>query len=541
MSQTSYRRTVAALTVLLGAVMALWAVLTPGFRAPDEPQHYNSVMRVATGGGWPAPGTAMISDATLIATREAGFSRQDQGIGMFTASLLPRGTLQGWGADFVELQPSDPAQRSVLDHTANLQDEIAPSHDQMTQHPPLYYGLMGGLVALLGGDGWRWDVQLLFMRLVDAFIAMWSVPLVAATARRVVGSATAGVVAGAGVVGIGQFAHINAAVTNDSLTTVLGLGVTYLAARALTGRHTTGLVVVTGVTLGLGLLTKGFLLAAIPVVALAFVLGRAGNPRTGRRWLSAFAALAVAFVVGGWWWARNLLVHGTLQPSGMPTPRMDWGDQTPTAVEFVPEAFERLNRSIWGNFGWLEVPLPFWLEMTLGILLVVLVVAAVVVPSPERRPMAVLLVLPVGTLAVVMAGSVAHYSSTGLFGGLQGRYLFSGLAAMLTAVAWSLTRGTRRIAPRFVRWLPLASVVTALALAAFSVVWAFQAFYQPYDGSVSDAVVRWGSWSLLTTPWLAVTVVAPAVLGVAALVLARPGARADEPRPAGELALHQRG
>ena len=51
------RRFVAAtcvLTVAFFVWQVVWAVLTPAFRAPDEPLHVNSVVRVAQGQGWPA-------------------------------------------------------------------------------------------------------------------------------------------------------------------------------------------------------------------------------------------------------------------------------------------------------------------------------------------------------------------------------------------------------------------------------------------------------------------------------------------------------
>ncbi len=52
---TGYRAALAAITLLVVTVAACWAVLTPAFRAPDEPQHLNSVLRLAYGGGWPPP------------------------------------------------------------------------------------------------------------------------------------------------------------------------------------------------------------------------------------------------------------------------------------------------------------------------------------------------------------------------------------------------------------------------------------------------------------------------------------------------------
>ena len=54
-------------TVLFVGLMVLWTIVTAGFRNPDEPQHVNSVLRIAEGGGWPAPADAYMSPEVLRA------------------------------------------------------------------------------------------------------------------------------------------------------------------------------------------------------------------------------------------------------------------------------------------------------------------------------------------------------------------------------------------------------------------------------------------------------------------------------------------
>lgn len=66
-----------ALTLVFFIWQVLWAILTPAFRAPDEPLHVNSVIRVAEGGGWPAPGEARLSSSVLQAVRESGMISAD--------------------------------------------------------------------------------------------------------------------------------------------------------------------------------------------------------------------------------------------------------------------------------------------------------------------------------------------------------------------------------------------------------------------------------------------------------------------------------
>lgn len=525
MSSAAYRWGVTLLTLLLGAILTLWALLTPGFRAPDEPQHYNSVLRLATGGGWPAPGEAPISDATLLAAREAGFLAADQPLSLFSSTVLPRGTFEGWGGAFAQIVPTPPQDRAVLDHTAELEDTTPPAVDQMTQHPPLYYALAAGVIRGLGALDWRWDQQLLALRLLSAAIAVWSVPLIAAVAREATGSRVTGLVAAAAAVGIGQFAHINASVTNDSLTTVLGLAVTLLAARALTRPYGVARPIVTGLVLGAGLLTKGFLLAAIPLVAIAYLVPTRSSPTPGRRLVAALLAEGTAFVVGGWWWLRNLLVHGTLQPSGQPPLEIPWGDDTPTVREYVADAVPLFNESFWGNFGWLEVPLPVPLVTALGLVTAALIVGSLTVRSPVRARLGVLLTYPVLTLVIVAYGGIVSYYDSGLFGGHQGRYLFPALGALLAATAAAAVYWAGRARPGLARGLPAITGAGALLLAGYSLFVAFQGFYQPRDQNVLDGLVRWESWSPFSREVLALAAVAPVVLGLAAILVLRVAGR----------------
>ena len=317
---------------------------------------------------------------------------------------------------------------------------------------------------------------------------------------------------------------------------------TLLAAVAFRKRcHTPVLVVpVAGLVLGLGLLTKGFFLAAIPMVALSFLVKSAPNPRFKSRLVASGSAMAVAFVVGGWWWLKNLVVYGTIQPAGQVV-NYPIGDTTPTVGEFLAGAFSRLSESFFGNFAWLEVPLPGLLIWPLTIVVLGLIGCSFFLAGRNLAALLTLMTFPIGVGGVVLAGAFAAYHRTGQFPGLQGRYLFISLGAIAGACALALVAVTIRITPKLARYLPSGVLLISIALAAFSAFWFFRAAYQAWDRGLIDALVRWESWSAFSRVGLAIVVLLPVALSVVALWVtlreSREFEQEDEAPPGSDRAL----
>jgi 4-amino-4-deoxy-L-arabinose transferase-like glycosyltransferase len=509
-AEAAYRRALALITALVTLTGVLWAVLTPAFRAPDEPQHVNSVLRVAYGGGWPAAGEALVGPAVDTARDQAALTTDVPG------RHLDR---EGIPA-FVTVPPTRDAERGMVTRENALADAVPPGTstrtmdpeavDQMTQHPPLYYAVAAGVLHVSGTAEARWDVQLLVLRLFDVALLLPLPLLTAAAVRRLSGSRAAALVAASFTLFVPQAGHILGSVTNDALVTLSGAATAYLGARVLTGdlrlRTAAGL----GVVVGVGLLTKVMAAFALPVVAAAYLLASGPRPR---RVAGALVAGGTAFVVGGWWWLRNLLVLGTVQPVGIPD---RFVESEPEGLwYFLRTVVTSLTRSFFGNFGWLELRLPDAVFWTAAVVVAALCGLAVV-RGPARRATAVLLLQPAALWCGVLVNAWPDYSAHGWISAVQGRYLFAGLLALGAGTALGLQA---LLGGRLHRAAPWVTGAAALA-AASGLAYGFWGFYQGSGQSVADAAARWAGWSPLTGVQLALVGSVALLVGVAAVVAA---------------------
>jgi 4-amino-4-deoxy-L-arabinose transferase-like glycosyltransferase len=508
-AEVAYRRGLALITVLVMLTGVLWAVLAPPFRAPDEPQHVNSVLRLAYGGGWPAAGEALVGPAVDAARGRAALRTDLPGRHFDREDVPP----------FLAVPPVPDRDRFVVDAGNALADPVpagtSTRHlpkdavDQMTQHPPLYYALAALALRGTGMAEARWDHQLLALRLFDVALLLPVPLLAAAAARQLSGSRPAALVAASFTLFVPQAGHIMGSVTNDALVTLSGAVVTYLCVVVLGGDLRVRTAVWLGVAVGVGLLTKVMVVFALPMVAAAYLVARGAR---ARRLRGALLTGAVALAVGGWWWVRNLLVLGTVQPVGIPD-RFAEGEPT-GAWYFLRTGVTQLTRSFFGNFGWFELRIPdgvFWTAaVTIGALAVI---AAVRLPA-ARRGLGVVLLLPAALWLAVLVNAWPGYQETGLVIAVQGRYLFAGLAALsvTTALGAAVLLGPR--IGQAVPWL----VGAACAAAASGLAFGFWGFYQGPTSTVADATARWAGWSPLTGPQLALLVSALVLVAVAAVL-----------------------
>lgn len=490
-------RALVAATVVcfLGALLTA-ATLYPTYRAPDEPAHVDQVHAVHRTGTVPRLGARRLS----------------QGI---VASYGPVGYLSGVPGQAPPLAAEDAPLRGDRPPFADLgPDAPTTLPNQMAQHPPLYYVTAAAWLAVLDVRGpVAFDLEVWWLRLLGVLLAAPLPWLAARTASHLGGGPV--VVAGAAVVvlAVPMLVHIGSSVNNDVLLLPLAGLATLHAAAVAGGDLSLRRALWAGLVLGLALLTKLFALALVPLTVAAAAVAWSRDRPAARAGASAATTLVAATVVGGWWWIRNVLVHGTVQPSGIPGPPPPAGF-TPDVGWWLPFALGRLVRRWWIEPDTVARTTPPLIVAATVVGLVLVAAAFARARGVGRRELALLLVPVAGCLVLVLVGAWRAYARTGIPFALHGRYLYPGLLGVTVAVAVGAAASFRRQAPAVL----LAGAVVLQLVAAW---WTLTFSWGPADVVAPLASLRaWLAWSPVAPVWTLLPAAVAAGAGTSAAVLA---------------------
>ncbi len=434
-----------ALPLLLATylvVATLYAVSTPAWQAPDEPAHYNYVRFLAEQHRFPVLKLGDYPAAYLEDIKAARF----------------------------------PPEMS-----------IAPIRYEFHQ-PPLYYILAVPIYRLFGGE-------LLPLRLLSVVLGGMLLIVVHGIVQVLAPDRPWLALGATAFVGfLPMHLTFMSSVNNDPLAelllaTVLLLAVRYLAASGSQSHEPSPrflrstqdrLLVLLGITTGLGFVTKTSVYIAVPLVLLAIVarnlwLGTA-QPAATRTGKSLIVYLLPAVALGLPWWLRNLIVYGT---GNLDVLGLGRHDQVVVgqlrSAEFaaqhglgrlVSDFFLTSFRSFWGQFGWMGVVLDQRLYQALAIVSVLAILGFLAWLGrvwQQRGQHPRWQWAAGGLLALSASLTLASYVwyNTG-FLQHQGRYLFPALAPIGLAVALGWREVLRR------QWtLHLIALVLALTLVAF--------------------------------------------------------------------------
>jgi 4-amino-4-deoxy-L-arabinose transferase-like glycosyltransferase len=291
-----------------------YATGTPLWESPDEPAHFNYVRHLAQGRGLPV--------------------------------------LQPGDYDFAYLEKIKAARFPP-------QMSIDPIRYEFHQ-PPLYYILAAPLHRL--GAGLPLGQQVLLLRLFSLLLGALTLAVVySAVGQAFPGQTGLALGTTAFAAFVPQHLHIVSSVNNDILGELALSLVLLLLLRQMRAAVSWPLGIVLGLALGLALLAKTSAYLAIVLAGLAPLFTWAWmGVRPGRAILVRLGvSYAIAAVVSGWWFLRNLMVYGDLDLFGLARhsqvvvgqPRVgvfDWA----VAKHFTTVTFQ----SFWAQFGWMGVP-----------------------------------------------------------------------------------------------------------------------------------------------------------------------------------------
>jgi 4-amino-4-deoxy-L-arabinose transferase-like glycosyltransferase len=176
--------------------------------------------------------------------------------------------------------------------------------------PPLYYWIVSIPDRLAAGA--HLAERVVILRWLSLLIASAVIPLTYFIGRRVLphhGLAVLACVLAAALPGLAMDVS---RVGNDCLAIALAAAFLLQSLRSLSG-SSNGLAAFTGLLLGLGLLSKAYLLALVPIPAAVALCQVARRRCSWRRATGGCGiTLAVALAIGGWWYAANWMQTGTI-------------------------------------------------------------------------------------------------------------------------------------------------------------------------------------------------------------------------------------
>ncbi|RJQ43034.1 MAG: hypothetical protein C4534_08910 [Gaiellales bacterium] len=385
----SLNRVLAALLLLALTKCLLWTIAIPPWRTPDEPQHFGYIQYLSRERSIPLSGETYFYPDTFESMTRTNFG----------------GILSG-----AESSWYDPGQEKL---------------NPAAGHPPLYYMSMLPAYWLSGGGGI--ETQLYAVRLAGAVFFLLLVAVSYRFARLLFPDAVHMQIGVPLLIILHpQLGFISAGVMNDSLAVLL---FTYFLYRLVLFTREDGVslrsALVMGAVAGLGMLTRTSFSLAYPVgfIVLAVMLARRRGERA-RLLQAAGLMLGVSLLICGWYFLRNYLELGYLQPAGKVE---RYGAAGLWELIWATRFRGDLITSFLGNFSWMSIPLPLdvmlWFRRAGEVAIGGLVVGGAV--GLWRRGWELMrpwLVLFFALIIAAFVLSVAYFELN--VGGAQGRYLF---------------------------------------------------------------------------------------------------------------------
>lgn len=436
----------ATVIVLVLARGLLWSVLIPPLQGMDEPAHFANVQFIAEEGRLPNWNTDERSQAY---SDSLGTAAQEMRVSRFAPTDRPDYD----EASVERLRREDAAVGTDSDGTGPA-----------ASYPPPYYAI-GALFYQLAPDDTVAQVHAirLWSTLlgVAAIVFAWLFAGEVLPGRR---TARAGLVTAIALQPM--LAHQFALVNNDGWVIAAGFAALWIGARLVRTARGPWWMLAAGAVAGAAALGKPFAALMVIPIALGWFLGKIRYRVRDWRVLLVeplLAAVGVALTYGVWLVAARVLGidTGLGFPDGTPDGPRGVLDYVRTQVSSDLAEFRQLwVDQMWGNFGWVNTPLPFGAQQVIWASYLLLAVATItwlvllvrdrrrgVVDEAVRgidRMVALCVLSGLGALLGMYVVEYGYFRATGLTNLLQGRYLLMIVPALLALPPLLAERLTRR-------------------------------------------------------------------------------------------------
>jgi 4-amino-4-deoxy-L-arabinose transferase-like glycosyltransferase len=475
-----------AIAVIAFVNAGSWALITPAFNAPDEPDHFAYAQYFAETGHAPARAPDMrppfSTDETLALNAVDAFSQVS----------LPDTRPPWLGLEQTRWQQT----RSVSPHPGDNGGGVSAA---ASGHQPAYYALLAPVYEAVRSQSTF--SQLTAMRLVSALLgAIVAVCAFGIVRELLPRQRLAAIAAGLLVAFQPMFGFISGAVNNDNGINAAAALSLYILIRGLRRGLTWRLALALGVTLAIAPLMKETGYEIYPAAAVG-LLGMAWRRRPKvdvRPWVVLAGTFAA--VQGAWQLLQPVFYpavagHSTSAGGVAATSALSAAEHMPGRfLVYLWELFlPRLGfmgslfppgwpfRSIyvvrgWGAFGWYTWIFPNWVILVMTAVGLLAVSTAVREQMAARRrafELAVIALFPVCVLVAVEAAFFTPSGSGRTVVAEQGRYIFPAITA-LAAIAVAGTFGLGR------RWhvvLATTLVVATIGLSYASQLLTLGSFY----------------------------------------------------------------
>jgi hypothetical protein len=518
-----------AATALNIGLMLIFSVLYPAYYGFDETGHVSRVLQTQNGVVAPTPGAAPYVDGV------------SHSYNTYTAHEEPP------FANYLPLARDARPSMLFFGGPEPVTDAALPN--QLAQHPPGYYLLAAGLLDVVPNSSHlAWDQTVGLLRLLDVLLLSPLPILCWALARRFARRRIALAAAFAPAL-IPALARLGGSTNNDDLLILL-IGIfSLLTVQVLRGDWRLRTAIGIAGCVAIGLLVKGFALVLPPVALLAYLIAWRRD-RGALRWAPVIAVV-VGSALGGIWWLRNLIVYGAVQPAGLTHDQAAqvWPSLPPGSHvhfgTFLRKSFDAFITTFWGAFGLAAPPsLPGVLTVIATVIALALLVVAFIPRgraldpaldpgvggAGSRRVELAVLVLPtVLVLVPLLVHAWADYERTGQTIGIQGRYLYTSIVALMAISAAGLDSLLARAPWWIERVMPLLACLLALSIEITGIWVVLTKLWMPAHDSLTNdmskllhAIGRQSPWpGSVTAAFIAATATAALVALVASALAAR--------------------